>query len=317
MGLLKFIMKLVEVDAELDLIIPFISIVQQLRLCIQNEELKLKANQILDIFYHKNQTKKSNRPKTQNEQIAELEAKKVWLQQQLTIEREEQEKLRVELIRICEQKEIHQREKERQRSIRLRTQGELRRIKDQQKREVKQDFEFDTFYIKCPKEIIKSDNGRTFTLNGYKEKFFSFDQILSHSIYKFEMRINQGQNQKIGIMRHNTEVNSYIYYSNINDIIFFEQSGVVQCNGNRVVGNQTFRPNDIVEIELNLIGEQRSANLFINGKQQQVFVSGLPNQVQVMIALGQSKSSVTVLSLKRLHESTVNNNTNSIEAKWK
>ncbi|KAA6383013.1 MAG: hypothetical protein EZS28_021461 [Streblomastix strix] len=43
--------------------------------------------------------------------------------------------------------------------------------------------------------------------------------------------------------------------------MFFEQSGVVQCNGNRVVGNQTFHPGDIVEIELNLIGEQEVKTL--------------------------------------------------------
>ncbi|KAA6390759.1 MAG: hypothetical protein EZS28_013715 [Streblomastix strix] len=279
-GLLNIIMKLVEVEADLIQINPFISIVQQLRIHAQNEELKQKANKILDLFSKKHQTNKSNKPKTQNEQIAELESKKVWLQQQLTNEREEQERLSVELIRICEQKEIHQREKERERSIRLRTQGEIRRIKEDQKRQ-KELFNRQQLQLQLPVE-------QEFTTVG-------FSIIPKHGPFLCDPKtqtFTNGTNPTVGIFEGNSNIDSYNDPHPPNkfliDKLLFNSKGEVwqhrNCSREK---NSPMKKGDIVSLIVNM-NKSRTIHLYINSIEQPF---GLHN----------TDDSISILSLKKMN----------------
>ncbi|KAA6391745.1 MAG: hypothetical protein EZS28_012730 [Streblomastix strix] len=319
MGLLNVILKLVEVEAEFIQINPFISIVQQLRICAQSEELKQKLDQILDLFSHQHHTGKSNRPKTQNEQIAELEAKKVWLQQQLTVEREEQQRVSVELIRICEQKEIHQREKERERSIRLSTQGEIRRIKEDQKRQkelanrqqlqlqlpVEQEYTTVRFGI-VPRQgpFLYDPKTMTFTNNTLPSSklLFAIDTKIDKDIYRCTFRINTCSLISVGIFEGGSNIDQYNEPNHLKfvfDKLLFNSKGEVwQHHDCSTEKNGPMKKGDIVSLEVDM-NLPKTIHLFINKIEQPIFMSKIPNSVQFIFGLRDKGDSISMLSLKK------------------
>ncbi|KAA6359584.1 MAG: hypothetical protein EZS28_044889, partial [Streblomastix strix] len=96
----------------------------------------------------------------------------------------------------------------------------------------------------------------------------------------------------------------------------FSNGGSVVQESSYTDGNKKMKDGDLVLVEVNMDATPRTAHLFINGQQQPVFVSGLPESVQFWFFLNYAGGSVTVLSLKKLTASSVAQIPNENEVKW-
>ncbi|KAA6365177.1 MAG: hypothetical protein EZS28_039295, partial [Streblomastix strix] len=86
---------------------------------------------------------------------------------------------------------------------------------------------------------------------------------------------------------------------------FFHNNGSVYHKGIPKAGNNKMISNQKVAIEVNMNSNPRTAHLFIDGKQQPVFISGLPSSIQFFFQLYYEDDQIQILSLKRLNEPTV------------
>ncbi|KAA6362483.1 MAG: hypothetical protein EZS28_041991 [Streblomastix strix] len=98
--------------------------------------------------------------------------------------------------------------------------------------------------------------------------------------------------------------------------MFFQYAGKLFHNGKYTAGNQEIKDNDSVALEVNLNSTPRTVHLFINNVQQPIFISGVPESVQFFFFIYQIGNSVTVLSLKRLTATSVQNIPGSKQIKW-
>ncbi|KAA6388292.1 MAG: hypothetical protein EZS28_016181 [Streblomastix strix] len=123
----------------------------------------------------------------------------------------------------------------------------------------------------------------------------------------------------VGVMKSGLVVPIYNYpgiepYAK--DCAAFNCRGIVEQNEEEESGNKKLKEGDIITIEVNLLETPRTAHLFINGQQQPVFVSGLPESIQFWFFLNYGGGSVTVLSLKKLNVPTVTKIPDEKEMKW-
>ncbi|KAA6379822.1 MAG: hypothetical protein EZS28_024650 [Streblomastix strix] len=82
-----------------------------------------------------------------------------------------------------------------------------------------------------------------------------------------------------------------------NDYVYHK--GIPKAGNNKMISNQK------VAIEVNMNSNPRTAHLFIDGKQQPVFISGFPSSIQFFFQLYYEDDQIQILSLKRLNEPTV------------
>ncbi|KAA6374744.1 MAG: hypothetical protein EZS28_029728 [Streblomastix strix] len=143
--------------------------------------------------------------------------------------------------------------------------------------------------------------------------------IQQQGVYKYEIKINKIQwfifgVKKSGLVIPNEEYPGRLSYAK--DSMIFHYNGCVCQNGNYTPENQQMKTDDTVAIEVNMNSNPRTAILFINNKQQPVFVSGLPESVQFYFTIFRKYDSVTAISLKQLTSHTPTTIQGAKEVKW-
>lgn len=73
----------------------------------------------------------------------------------------------------------------------------------------------------------------------------------------------------------------FIKYLFIFNFILYISDGNVCQNGTCIKGNSHYVSNDTIAMEVNMNLPIRTVHLFINGKQQPVFMSGLPSEIRI------------------------------------
>ncbi|KAA6377378.1 MAG: hypothetical protein EZS28_027094, partial [Streblomastix strix] len=117
--------------------------------------------------------------------------------------------------------------------------------------------------------------------------------------------------------------NSYFYKRSIlvkhNVLHIFDPiayDGNVCQNGTCIKGNSHYVSNDTIAMEVNMNLPIRTVHLFINGKQQPVFMSGLPSEIRIDFYIETVGETLTLISLDYLEKPTIVKLTDEIEAKW-
>ncbi|KAA6370393.1 MAG: hypothetical protein EZS28_034080, partial [Streblomastix strix] len=149
----------------------------------------------------------------------------------------------------------------------------------------------------------KKEGEFNYTSTSYSVKTFPIDQQITHGICRCELKINKVGDNHVGVMKSglNVPFGGWPGLEPYNkDCKVFFNGGLVGQNSQNTTGNQQMKDGDLVSIEVNMDATPRTAHLFINGQQQPVFVSGLPESVQFWFFLCWNGDSITVLSLKKL-----------------
>ncbi|KAA6401596.1 MAG: hypothetical protein EZS28_002880 [Streblomastix strix] len=144
------------------------------------------------------------------------------------------------------------------------------------------------FSISAPTgSYTKKDGEETYTqtIAGYNT--YTVNSIITQGTFKYEIKLNKMQ-----------------------------LCGSIYRNAIGTTGNQAMKTDDIVAIEVNMDSNPRTAILFINDKQQPVFISGIPESIQFYFTLYYNYDSVTSLSLKKLAQATPTAIQRSKEVKW-
>ncbi|KAA6396645.1 MAG: hypothetical protein EZS28_007829 [Streblomastix strix] len=159
----------------------------------------------------------------------------------------------------------------------------------------------------------------TYTSTYQEYKTFPISPDVSKGVCRCEMKINKVGDNHVGIMKSGLNVpfgKSPGHEHYCKDCKVFYKSGKVGQNSQYTDGNQQMKDGDLVSIEVNMDASPRTAHLFINGQQQPVFVSGVPESVQFWYFLNFKGDSLTVLSLKKLTAPSITKIPNESEVKW-
>ncbi|KAA6366965.1 MAG: hypothetical protein EZS28_037508 [Streblomastix strix] len=92
--------------------------------------------------------------------------------------------------------------------------------------------------------------------------------------------------------------------------------GPVKQNDIETYGNQLMNQGDLISEEVNMDIVPRTVKLFINGNLQPIYMSGIPDSIQFYFSLWATGNTITVLSLKRLAQSTDATVQGAKEVKW-
>ncbi|KAA6354716.1 MAG: hypothetical protein EZS28_049757, partial [Streblomastix strix] len=148
----------------------------------------------------------------------------------------------------------------------------------------------------------------TYTSTNFEYKTFPIDQIITKGVYKCEFKNNKNA-CAFGVMKSGLVIPFGFGCGTpqyCKDTAYQYKDGMIKQNGKETKGNQTLKLIDTFAIEVNM-SPPRTATFFIDGKQQPVFVSNLPESVQIFFYLSIKDDSITVLSLKRLESPTATN----------
>ncbi|KAA6365909.1 MAG: hypothetical protein EZS28_038564 [Streblomastix strix] len=165
----------------------------------------------------------------------------------------------------------------------------------------------------------KKEGEFTYTSTQNEWKIFPISPAVSKGVYRCEMKINKVGDNHVGVMKSGLNVPfgkwpGYEPYCQDCKVFFY--SGAVGQQSQYTTGNQQIKDGDLVSIQVNMDATPRTAHLFINGQQQPVFISGLPESVQFWFFLNHKDDSVAILSLKKLSISSVAKIPNEKEVKW-
>ncbi|KAA6394416.1 MAG: hypothetical protein EZS28_010058 [Streblomastix strix] len=155
----------------------------------------------------------------------------------------------------------------------------------------------------------------TYLSSADQEKCIPMERVFTRGIYRFEVKINRESVPIIGVQ----DARLFIPFGmslnnpsvNRNNMYFQGDSAVVWQSGQNTAGNQHFKDGDLVAIELNMDSPIRTVHFFINGEQQPVFGSRLPNEIKVYIG-----DSVSLISFDCLSEPTAVRQKDEIEKMW-
>ncbi|KAA6401211.1 MAG: hypothetical protein EZS28_003255 [Streblomastix strix] len=299
---------------------------------IKGESIATLLIQIILLQILKKMNKQKQSPL--NERIAELESRNHWLQQQIVVERTETERLSVELVADHEAYEQYQRQKEQERSQRLRNEGEIGRIRYEMKRKAvlakrsqiilteQQELNQTSvkFTIALPDSpYIHSNGSFTYTTNNYEQHKFQIDALLQDGIYRCNFKANNAAGISVGIIKGGFNfplIGNPFYGPNNDKFSLFSQTGKVSFSNQISGGNAQFQSGDYITLEVNL-KTHGTAHLFINGVQQNVYLSGIPLQIEFIFYLEGKNVSITVNSIKHLNIPTVKKLDNQRKIVWK
>ncbi|KAA6403972.1 MAG: hypothetical protein EZS28_000498 [Streblomastix strix] len=343
-GLLAVVLKLAEGEGleQLSSLIPCLEILMK----CQEKELKGKARQILGCLQIEGITSSSSsqseKENEQNELIQQLEESNRVKDDEIHRIKEDNKRLNEQFIREHEENQRKDEQIRRKDDEIQRKDDEIRRKEEQNQRRIseleqqitlnkpKQDsqsqnnsnsitVEIPLSISSIPGTFTMKDNEFTYTstANGYKT--FTNNTVITKEVYKYEIKINKIQwfifgVKKSGLVIPNEEYPGKQPYAK--DNMHFHCNGIVYQNGNGTYGNQQMKTDDTVAIEVNMNSNPRTAILFINNKQQPVFVSGLPESVQFYFSIYYNQDSVTAISLKQLTSLTPTGIQGAKEVKW-
>ncbi|KAA6404082.1 MAG: hypothetical protein EZS28_000384 [Streblomastix strix] len=155
-----------------------------------------------------------------------------------------------------------------------------------------------------------------------KNKFgfctISLDQVLDNGIWSFEAIFDDkfGGNAAIGIVRNSYDIPANVYYHDYphNDHIAAFRYGYVYYKGKATDGNDRFKGNQILRLELDSFKE--TLILFIDNVQQPVYLSGIKEKVRFIVYMINGGSFCTILSLKQLIAPTSKHIANEVAVQW-
>ncbi|KAA6398546.1 MAG: hypothetical protein EZS28_005931 [Streblomastix strix] len=158
----------------------------------------------------------------------------------------------------------------------------------------------------------------TYTSTKKEYKTFPISPAISNGVCRCEMKLIKKGDKHVGVMKSglNVPFDKFPGHEPYKLILLSLSSGDVGQFSQYTEGNQQMKDGDLVSIEVNMDAKPRTAHLFINGHQQPVFVSGLPESIQFWFFLNWKDDQITVLSLKKLTSSSVAQIPNEKEVKW-
>ncbi|KAA6360465.1 MAG: hypothetical protein EZS28_044008 [Streblomastix strix] len=169
-------------------------------------------------------------------------------------------------------------------------------------------------------QYTKNDKDFTYTAKMATNMIFPVSPAVTNNVYRCKFKINKIKgNQCFGFMRNGLTIpfNSGPNVSPFQgDNAFFYEDGSAFWNGVPTTGNKRMKDKDVIEIEVNLKAQPRTAHLFINEKQQPIFISNIPEEVQFFFFVANKNDSVTVISLKTMNEPTITNISGAKELRW-
>ncbi|KAA6396206.1 MAG: hypothetical protein EZS28_008267 [Streblomastix strix] len=320
-GLLAVVLKLAEGEClgQLSSLIPCLEILMK----CQEKELKGKAGLILGRLHMEGITTScsSKKENEQNELIRQLEESN-------RIKDDEIHRIKVEKDRLNElnqkkDKVIRRKEEQNQRRIsELIQQIALNKPKQDSKSQNNANSltgEIPLSISSIPGTFIKEDDEFTYTSTADEYKTFTVNSIITKGVTKYEIKLDRIKQFIFGMMKSGLIIPNGKYANELSyakDSMIFRYCGRVFQNRNGTSGNQQMKTDDTVAIEVNMNSNLRTAILFINNKQQPVFVSGLPESVQFYFTIFHKEDSVTAISLKQLKSPTSTGILGAKEVKW-
>ncbi|KAA6371453.1 MAG: hypothetical protein EZS28_033020 [Streblomastix strix] len=126
---------------------------------------------------------------------------------------------------------------------------------------------------------------------------------VEHGIYRCDMKFEGRKNTiRVGICGQITDKMKSFYYcpGSDKDSVGFEKTGeIIHCK-QWIPGNDEFKDDDIVGMEVNMIANPRTLFFFVNDKQQRHFFTGIPEKIRFCGYLNSELSSFRVTSLKQM-----------------
>ncbi|KAA6402278.1 MAG: hypothetical protein EZS28_002190 [Streblomastix strix] len=333
-GLLAVILKLVEDEEQLNELSVLIPVLEELKKNGKGE-VKSKARTLLNIFSGAEISVQTSQKKDDGKdiRIKELEEsnqrKDELIRQndeqirqkddELMQKKDEKEKISKELFKERSEKErLIQENRSKDERI-----AELERqlaSTSQQKPEIKSQFSIQqlpgdipisiTIPIEYSKQYTKKEGEFTYTSKNGECKTFPIDQIITNGLYRCEFKVNKA-GSSFGIMKSGL----IIPFGKGCGWGPYGKDNACYSQKSNIGGNQELKDGDIVAIEV-IMTAPRTATFFINGKQQPVYISNIPESVQFFFTLSQNNTSTTVLSLKRLEASTSTNIAGATKVIW-
>ncbi|KAH7831648.1 uncharacterized protein MONOS_13738 [Monocercomonoides exilis] len=147
--------------------------------------------------------------------------------------------------------------------------------------------------------------GDIVTLTNANTAVFTVGPEIRRGIWRLEMEMTSqhkdGGYRFIGITpsNHITPVGKFLT-DDIYTACFSVFAGKVWCNGNRTTGNHPAENGRALAVELDMDSPSRSCHLFVNGRQQPIFIGDLPASVKFIVSLSCVGSNCRFMSLKRL-----------------
>ncbi|KAA6402844.1 MAG: hypothetical protein EZS28_001631 [Streblomastix strix] len=176
------------------------------------------------------------------------------------------------------------------------------------------------FQINVPAgDYIKKDGEFTYTSTDFNAKTFPISPAITKGIYRFETKINKRGDVGVGVMKSGLNIPFGDWPGgkpqNQDCMIFYFNGYVYQC-GIGSQGNARFLDNSNVTIELNMDSRPRTAHLFLRGILQKLYISDLPESVQLYFYINFKDDSISALSLKQLAAPTTVKVSGAKEVKW-
>ncbi|KAA6374348.1 MAG: hypothetical protein EZS28_030125 [Streblomastix strix] len=207
-----------------------------------------------------------------------------------------------EMIRFLKE-ELEQKNEE-QYILREENRNKTERINELERNiaEIKRNSDQIQFQILIPAESNpKIDEINTISSTKTEDQIFIINKIITTGIYRCQFRVNHG-GSAFGVMKSG-QVLPTGRRCDQDIAMYFTHKQYLWQNWKSTSGNEKYCDGSVVEIEVNM-AMPRTATLFINGRQQPVNMTGLPNSVQFFFSTYWQYTSVTVLSLKCLYAPT-------------